>query len=89
MGEYYASNFPKNVTYSQKISFEGQIYGKLYLYLHLEIQKWITMGVTQLKRKSRKNRAVANDKVAAVKRLTLKPTIRKVTVEELKAEAAK
>ncbi|MBX2952917.1 MAG: hypothetical protein KF870_10445 [Leadbetterella sp.] len=57
--------------------------------MHLEIQKWITMGVTQLKRKSRKNRAVANDKVSAVKRLTLKPTIRKVSVEELKAEAAK
>lgn len=43
------------------------------------------MAVTQLKRKSRKNRAVANDKVAAVKRLTKKPTIRKVDVEELKA----
>lgn len=89
MGEHYALNFPENVTYSQKISFERQIYGKLYLYLHLEIQKWITMGVTQLKRKSRKNRAVANNKVDAIKRLTLKPTIKKVTVEELKAEEAK
>lgn len=47
------------------------------------------MGVTQLKRKSRKNRAVANNKIAAIKRLTLTPNIKKVTVEELKAEAAK
>ncbi len=46
------------------------------------------MGVTQLKRKSRKNRAVANNKVAAVKRLTLKPNIKKVTVEELKAQVS-
>lgn len=41
------------------------------------------MGVTQLKRKSRKNRAISNNKVAAVKRLTLKAEIKKVTVEEL------
>lgn len=47
------------------------------------------MGVTQLKRKSRKNRAVANNKIDAIKKLTLKPTIKKVDVEELKAEAAK
>jgi hypothetical protein len=49
----------------------------------------IAMGVTQLKRKSRKNRTVANNKVAAIKRLTLTPNIKRVTVEELKAEAAK
>ncbi|MFS0489719.1 hypothetical protein [Leadbetterella byssophila] len=55
--------------------------------MHLEIQKWITMGVTQLKRKSRKNRAVANNKTAAIKRLTLKPTIKKVDVEELKQQS--
>ncbi len=47
------------------------------------------MAVTQLKRKGRKNRAVANNKVADVKRLTLKPTIKKVDVEELKASFAK
>ncbi len=82
-------NFPENVMYSCKISAGVQKCGKLYLYLHLEIQKWITMGVTQLKRKSRKNRAIANNKIDAIKRLTLKPTIKKVTVEELKAEAAK
>ncbi|MGL4631529.1 MAG: hypothetical protein ACRCVT_10020 [Leadbetterella sp.] len=44
------------------------------------------MGVTQLKRKSRKNRAVSNNKVSAVKRLTLKVDIKRVTVEELKAQ---
>lgn len=44
------------------------------------------MGVTRLKRKGRKNRAVANNKVAAVKRLIVKPEIKKVTVEELLAQ---
>ncbi|MFN8429856.1 MAG: hypothetical protein U0V04_07750 [Spirosomataceae bacterium] len=44
------------------------------------------MGVTQLKRKGRKNRAVANNKIAAIKRLTFRPDIKKVTVEELKAQ---
>ena len=47
------------------------------------------MGVTQLKRKSRKNRAIANNKISAIKILTLKPNIKKVTVEELLEEAAK
>lgn len=45
------------------------------------------MASNRLKRKSRKNRAVANNKVAAIKRLTLKPEIKKVTVEELKEQA--
>ncbi len=47
------------------------------------------MGVTQLKRKSRKNRAISNNKVAAVKRLTLRPNIKKVDIEDLKAESSK
>ncbi|CAN1510837.1 hypothetical protein [Lacihabitans soyangensis] len=47
------------------------------------------MGVTQLKRKSRKNRAISNNKVAAVKRLTLRPDIKKVDIEVLKAESSK
>lgn len=47
------------------------------------------MAVTQLKRKGRKNRAVAINKVSEVKRLTLKPTITKVDVEELKASFSK
>lgn len=44
------------------------------------------MAVTQLKRKSRVNRAIANNRMAAVKRLSQKPEIRKVDIEELKAE---
>lgn len=47
------------------------------------------MAVTRLKRKGRKNRAVANNKQAAIKRLTQKPEIKKVDVEELKAEFSK
>jgi hypothetical protein len=47
------------------------------------------MGVTQLKRKSRKNRAVANNKIDAIKKLTLKPMIKKVDAETLKQEFAK
>lgn len=47
------------------------------------------MGVTQLKRKSRKNRAIANNKVAKIKELSLKPKIVKVDVEALKQEFAK
>lgn len=47
------------------------------------------MAVTRLKRKSRVNRAVANNKVAEIKRLSQKPEIRKVDIEELKAEFTK
>ncbi len=47
------------------------------------------MAETRLKRKSRVNRAVANNKTAEIKRLSQKPEIRKVDVEELKAEFAK
>lgn len=46
------------------------------------------MAVTQLKRKARRNRAIANNKVAAVKRLTLRPDIKRVDIEELKAQFA-
>jgi hypothetical protein len=44
------------------------------------------MAVTQLKRKDRRNKAVFNNKVNAVKQLLVRPTIRKVSVEELKAQ---
>lgn len=50
---------------------------------------YIIMAVTRLKRKSRVNRAVANNKTAEIKRLGEKPMIKKVDVEELKAEFAK
>ncbi|SOE19531.1 hypothetical protein SAMN06298216_0034 [Spirosomataceae bacterium TFI 002] len=47
--------------------------------------KYKEMAVTQLKRKSRKNRAVANNKISRIKELSIKPEIRKVDVEEIKA----
>jgi hypothetical protein len=46
------------------------------------------MAVTQLKRKDRRNFTRANNKVDTIKRLTLKTDIKKVTVEELKAQFA-
>ncbi len=47
------------------------------------------MAVTRLKRKDRKNRAVANNKVSEIKRLIAKPIIKRVDVEELKASFTK
>jgi hypothetical protein len=47
------------------------------------------MAVTQLKRKARRNRAIANNKIDAIKKLVLKPVIKRVDVEELKAQFAK
>jgi hypothetical protein len=43
------------------------------------------MGVTRLKRKDRKNKARANNKVARIKQLLATPVIKNVDVEELKA----
>lgn len=47
------------------------------------------MAVTRLKRKGRRNRAIANNKQADIKRLTKKPEIKKVDVDELKASFGK
>ena len=44
------------------------------------------MGVTRLKRKDRKNKARANNKVARIKQLLRVPVIKNVDVEELKAQ---
>lgn len=44
------------------------------------------MGVTRLKRKDRKNKARANNKVARIKQLLSIPVIKNVDVEELKAQ---
>jgi hypothetical protein len=60
--------------------------------LHFEFEykkTYITMGTTQLKRKDRRNKSIANNKIASIKRLTLKPMIKKVDVETLKQEFAK
>lgn len=46
------------------------------------------MGVTRLKRKDRVNKAVANNRVAEIKRLQQKPIIKNVDVEAIKAEFA-
>lgn len=61
------------------------------LVLKRSIQRinYIAMAVTRLKRKSRVNRAVANNRTAEIKRLSEKPMIKKVDVEELKAEFTK
>ena len=43
------------------------------------------MGVTELKRKARRNRAIATNKVNRIKQLLRKPTIKNVDVEAIKA----
>ncbi len=44
------------------------------------------MGVTRLKRKEKRNRAVANNRVERIKQLIKKPIIENVDVEAIKAE---
>ncbi len=44
------------------------------------------MGVTELKRKGRKNKSTANNRVASIKNLLRKAEIRNVDVEAIKAE---
>ncbi|MDX2304358.1 MAG: hypothetical protein NW226_16250 [Microscillaceae bacterium] len=46
------------------------------------------MAVTRLKRKGRRNRAIANNKVAKIKQLSWKPIIKNVDVEAIKQEFA-
>ena len=47
------------------------------------------MGVTRLKRKERRNRAVATNKQTVIKQLMKRPKIKNVDVEAIKAEFAK
>ena len=44
------------------------------------------MGVTELKRKGRRNKAVANNRPAKIKNLLRKPEVRNVDVEAIKAQ---
>ncbi len=44
------------------------------------------MGATSLKRKARRNRVVAKKRIQSIKLATTKPVIKKVDVEEIKAE---
>ncbi len=46
------------------------------------------MGVTRLKRKDRRNKAIATNKVEAIKLLRQKPEIKLVDIEAIKAEFA-
>lgn len=46
------------------------------------------MGVTKLNRKTRKNYARANNKVARIKQLLLKPDVKNVDVDAIKASFA-
>ena len=47
------------------------------------------MAVTRLERKGRKNKNVAKNRVNTMKRLNAVPAIKKVDIEEIKAEFAK
>ena len=47
-----------------------------------------TMAVTRLKRKEKRNRAKANNRVQAIKQLTQKPIIKNVDIEAIKQEFA-
>lgn len=46
------------------------------------------MAITELKRKGRKNRAVANNKTNAIKQLLRKPVVKNVDVDAIKASFA-
>jgi hypothetical protein len=47
------------------------------------------MGATSLKRKARKNRVVAQQRVDTIQRLQTQPVIKNVDVDAIKAEFAK
>ena len=44
------------------------------------------MGVTSLKRKARRNRVVAKQRLQGIKLVTVKPVIKKVDIEDVKEE---
>ena len=46
------------------------------------MQKFLAMGVTRLERKGRKNKTVAKERVATIKRLRTKSTIQSPNKEE-------
>ncbi|MBC7451874.1 MAG: hypothetical protein H7259_10330 [Cytophagales bacterium] len=58
-----------------------------YLCSPLDNKNITVMGVTRLKRKDRRNKAVANNRQTVIKQMTSVPVIRKVDVEELKKQA--
>ena len=58
------------------------------LILHLNLKTLFAMAVTRLKRKDRRNKAIATNKVNAIKFLTTVPEIKLVDVDSIKAEFA-
>ncbi len=46
------------------------------------------MGITRLVRKAKKNRTVSRQRVNSIKRLTSKPVIKNVDIEQIKADFA-
>jgi len=47
------------------------------------------MAVTQLKRKAKRNQAVAKNRISTIKRLSFKLDVKRVDIEALKAEFTK
>ncbi len=60
----------------------------LYFQKLTKYNLYAIMAVTELKRKDRKNKARANNKVAKIKELLRRPEIRNVDVEAIKASFA-
>ncbi len=78
-----ARSLPTNFMLFTKVNFD--IYKENCNFapqLHKQLK---IMAVTALKRKDRRNKTVAQNRIAQIKRLTLTPTIKLVDVEEIKA----
>ena len=74
------------------LDIENWFWTKLHNPLNLRLisrKKTKKMAVTRLERKGRKNKNVAKNRVATMKRLNTVPTIKNVDIEEIKAEFAK
>lgn len=62
------------------------IYTQIANFAALSQNNNFKMGVTELKRKGRRNKAVANNRTATIKNLLRKPEVRNVDVEAIKAQ---
>ncbi len=54
----------------------------------LQFKNLFTMAVTRLKRKDRRNKSIATNKINAIKFLTSTPEIKLIDIESIKAEFA-
>lgn len=54
----------------------------------LQFKNLFTMAVTRLKRKDRRNKSIATNKINAIKFLTTTPEIKLIDIESIKAEFA-